>query len=455
MKIMRNLVPSISIPSLPAGKVGVVLGSLIAGQWVFNDLVHIPSGGLAVLAAGAGVWFLSKPSAGSFARPSTLKGWVKRCKHVLNQFEALEDPKDHVLKASSRNIELQKILSRKAIQSLAFISTKGINLPKKDLIEESITNSYSLELSCSPSLPIRNKSWEFPEELFQQDIIIYYLPLPLRAVDLLWLKAIPEDLNSWVMVKSDESADWTNELNELSSQLPERWKNRILKSSASLQQMKNVFTPVRRCLEQPKRNIDQTQQRLLSRLHTSWQSDLEALRRDKFRAIQNRSQWLVAGAVFASPVPSTDLLSLAVVNGLMIQEMGSIWACDIKPDLLNKVARQLAIAALAQGVVEWSGQTLLGVAKLHGGTWLAAGAMQAISAAYLTRVVGRSMADWMALNNGVSQPDLELLKLQAPDLIAKAAEQEKVDWSNFLKQSKNWVNEQIASNQTNVMPRLS
>ena len=52
----------------------------------------------------------------------------------------------------------------------------------------------------------------------------------------------------------------------------------------------------------------------------------------------------------------------------------------------------------------------------------------------------------MALNNGVSQPDLELLKLQAPELISNAAEKEKVDWANFLKQSKSWINEQIANN---------
>ena len=63
---MKNLMPSISIPKLPASKVGGAIGALIAGQWVLNDLVHVPSGGLAVLAAGAGVWFLSKPSAGTF-----------------------------------------------------------------------------------------------------------------------------------------------------------------------------------------------------------------------------------------------------------------------------------------------------------------------------------------------------------------------------------------------------
>ena len=75
----------IKIPSLPVGKVGVVLGSLIAGQWLVNDIAHIPSGGLAVLAAGAGAWFLSKPSKGLFVPPNSAKGWVKRCKEVLNQ----------------------------------------------------------------------------------------------------------------------------------------------------------------------------------------------------------------------------------------------------------------------------------------------------------------------------------------------------------------------------------
>ena len=50
----------------------------------------------------------------------------------------------------------------------------------------------------------------------------------------------------------------------------------------------------------------------------------------------------------------------------------------------------------------WGGPDKLGLAKLDG-SWLIAGAMQAASAAYLTRVVGRSMADWLALNAGVDE----------------------------------------------------
>ena len=51
------------------------------------------------------------------------------------------------------------------------------------------------------------------------------------------------------------------------------------------------------------------------------------------------------------------------------------------------------------------------------------------------------MADWMALNNGVLEPDLEALKTLAPKLIANAAEKERLDWTGFLKQSSAWINE--------------
>ena len=131
--------------------------------------------------------------------------------------------------------------------------------------------------------------------------------------------------------------------------------------------------------------------------------------------------------------------------GLMLKEMGEIWGCRWSPEVLQVAARHLAGAALAQGVLEWSGQALLGLAKLDGSSWLVAGVMQALSAAYLTRVVGASMADWMALNAGVAEPDLELLKQQAPLLVAKAAEQERLNWQGFAQQAGQWVQEQAAA----------
>ena len=82
---------------------------------------------------------------------------------------------------------------------------------------------------------------------------------------------------------------------------------------------------------------------------------------------------------------------------------------------------------------------LLIIGAGSGGLSLAAGAVQALSAAYLTRVVGASMADWMALNAGVSEPDLEELKRQAPLLVARAAEEERLDLHGFAEQAREWI----------------
>jgi len=198
------------------------------------------------------------------------------------------------------------------------------------------------------------------------------------------------------------------------AQLPERWHGRLLHWDGSASALRVSCQPLRRLLQQPHRSLDATRQRLLADLHRRWQGDLEQLRRERFRSLLQRSQWLVAGAVVVSPLPSTDLLAVAVGNGLMLREMAEIWDCPWSAEVLQVAARHLGGAALAQGVVEWSGQALLGLARLDGSSWLAAGALQALSAAYLTRVVGASMADWMALNAGVAQPDLALLKQQAP-----------------------------------------
>ena len=430
----------LSISSIPLGKLGFFAGTALCGQWLLSDVIHIPGGGIGFVILGAAIWWNVRPAKGVFQPPETVNGWLKRCNEVLESFEALEDATKHFTLRKERSKALESIIQRTIPQEIAFASTNGIALPDEKKVKDSISSTdYPVDLTFFSSLPTHDKDWLFPDKLVKKDLLIYFLPLPLRAVDMLWTKNIPDNQPAWLMVEWGDISSWPDQLEALSAQLPDRWKGRILRCDGSQGDLQTVLSPVRRLLAQPKKNIDLTRQRLLSRLHSSWQADLEKLRREKFKIIQSRSQWIVAGVVFASPVPSADLLAIAVVNGLMMKDMSELWSCKMKPELLQAVARQLAGAAIAQGVVEWSGQALLGVAKFHGSGWLAAGTMQALSAAYLTRVVGHSMADWMALNSGVEEVDLNLLKQQAPSLIAKAAKEERVDWSLFVNQAKEWI----------------
>ena len=185
-----------------------------------------------------------------------------------------------------------------------------------------------------------------------------------------------------------------------------------------------------------------TQLRCLRQLHGRWQVELETERRLRLQPLVLRSQWLVAAGVFASPVPSLDLLLLTVVNGLLLKEMAELWQCTWTSEQLQAAATELGRTALGLGALEWGSQALAGALKLHGATWMVGGAMQALAAAYFTRVVARAMADYLALAAGVPSAELPALKHKLPLLVATAVEQERLDWPAFAEQAREWITQQ-------------
>ena len=418
------------------------VGVIGAGQWLLADVVHVPGGGLGVAAAAAGLWWLTRPpKQPSFREPESLKGWIKRCEEVLNQFAELEVALELQGLRAPREAELRRIEGFDAPLSLGVVATEGSGLPATSQLQQALAGVSSLDLCMANPLPVSSTSWSWPDDLQELDVLLHVLPLPLRAADLLWLDQLRADRPVWLLLRSSVNSSADDQLEALRCQLPERWHPCLLWWSGEAEPLRGVLQPVRQQLMRSERVRQGTRQRLLSQLHQRWQAELETLRRERFRSLLQRSQWIVAGVVTVSPVPSVDLLAVAVGNGLMVKEMATIWSCPWSAEVLQVVARQLGSAALAQGVVELSGQALLGLAKLDGASWIAAGAMQGLSAAYLTRVVGVSMADWMALNAGLAEPDLEQLKQQAPLLVARAAEQERLNLAGFAQQAREWIQE--------------
>ena len=427
--------------------IAVAGGGFLVAQWALADVFHVPGGGLGLLAVGGGIWWLSRPAkVPAFQSPASVQGWLKRCDAVLDQFDALEELAGTAASRDQRQRALDQVVERSGPLTVAVVGSEGVALPESKALQQALSGRHALNLCVGHPLPSVSDSWAWPLTIQQQDALLFILPLPLRAADLLRLQEVPLRQPAWLAVNRAElEGDWDAAHQALLAQLPDRWHQRLLVWDGSPDQLRSLLLPIRQLLQQPNLGLDLTRQRLLEALHRDWQAELESLRRQRFRGLLQRSQWLVAGAVVASPLPSTDLLAVAVGNGLMLSEMGSIWGCRWTPDVLQVAAKHLAAAALAQGVVEWSGQALLGLAKLEGGSWMAAGMMQGLSAAYLTRVVGVSMADWMALNAGVAKPDLELLKQQAPLLVAKASEQERLNWQGFLQQAGRWMQGQTSA----------
>ena len=460
----RTLIPQLVLPKGLPGQVlrWVSMGrwwplaATLAGGWALADSLHLSSI-LSLVAAGAGCWLLARrrPAAAPAQRPRSSEGWIDRCQTVLAQFERLEG--QAAPGQTQRLGELEALKQQHQRQRLD-IALSGCRLPDprhQAEIAAAITanqaSRLAMRLHWSHPLPAQSPDWQWPQAFSHCDHLLYCLELPLQAADLRWLEGLPLEQSTWLLVNPGAAGLLPERQAELEAQLPAPLRQRWFACTgpAELQgqeaDLAGALAPLVQALE---RNglaqIDGTVCRCLEALHGRWQAELEGLRRQRLQLLVGQTQWAVAAGVVLAPLPSLDLLVLAGANGLMLQEMGRLWDSPWTLDQLQAAGQELAKAALQLGVVEWSSQALAGISKWHGATWLVGSAVQALSAAYLTRVVARAMADYLALASGVAEADLALLKAQAPLLVARAAETEKLDWSAFLQQGQQWLRQQAA-----------
>ncbi|MCT0218336.1 YcjF family protein [Synechococcus sp. CS-1329] len=427
------------MPWMPAALV-------LAGGLLLGDSLHGSFSGIVVVAAAAGgLWWLSRGKATIQPRlPSHWNGWIDRCDGLLTQFERLQPPGADPAAAAEhqgRQQQLQQLRERQPRQQLQ-VGLAGVSLPPAGLQPElirALRPPLPLRLHWGHPLPSHSPHWRWPW-LFQQcDLLLIHLETPLRAAELRWLESLPAGQAVFLLVVSRGPSRQPDLLRELSAQLPGSLVDQVLLWSGEEEQLSAALEPCSRMLRSRGRSLLlQTELRLLEALHAQWQTKLESLRRAQLDGLVRRTQWLVAAGVFAAPMPSVDLLVLAVANGLMLKEMAQLWDCPWQLAQLREAATELAKAALALGVTEWTSQALLSAMRLEGTTWLVGGALQALSAAYLTRVVAHAMADVLALSSGVPELDVQALRQQAPLLVAKAAEAERLDWQGFLSQGQAW-----------------
>ncbi len=426
------------------------LALVLASGWVLGDSLDGPWSGALTVAGAAGLWWwLGRGQRTIRPRlPSSWSGWISRCDTLLSQFERLEPPAEaSEVRATqlARRTRLEQLRLREGRERIE-VGLAGVSMPPQTLrpaLLEALRGPRSLHLHWGHPLPAASAGWCWPQPFVQCDLLLVWLEAPLGAAELRWLDTLPE--RQWVALLVRLEAGPTRDLRdrEIRAQLPVRLVPHLHVWSGGPEALTQALAPLGGQLRQAGRQTRiQTELRCLEALHGEWQGQLEALRRERWRGQLQRTQWLVAAGVFAAPLPSVDLLVLAVANGLLLQEMARLWECPWGPDQLREAATELARAALALGITEWTSQSLLALMRLEGSAWLVGGALQALSAAYLTRVVGHAMADVLALSSGVAQADLAELRRQAPLLVARAADQEKLNWGGFVAQGRQWLLEQ-------------
>lgn len=401
------------------------------GEWLVSDIVNFSGGSFGFLILFFLGYFYLKNDHPKFNEPKGIDGWIKVCNDDLKFFDEFDKKNKLDQGKEVREEILNQIITAHDKQSITFV-TENNEIDYASLLNKYF-NKNTFKLNLINQLPLLDSKYLLPEFLSKNDAIFYHLKLPLTAKGLLWLKKLPQDMPVWLTLSSTEDE---NLKDELTCEIPENFKNKII----IFNEMKNTFIDIpfslRKFIINPKKNIENSKKRSLKQLHTNWQGEIEKIRRLKLKDIQSKNQLLVAASVFASPISSLDVLSMTVLNSLMIKEIKEIWGCDWSPEILEKVSKEILKTAITQGVIEWSSQTLIGLSKFHGPNWLVAGAFQSISAAYLTRVVSRSLADFMAISKGVSEPDLEFIKNNSEKIVNNAFESEKINWRYLISELK-------------------
>ncbi|MEA5510602.1 GTP-binding protein [Crocosphaera sp. UHCC 0190] len=110
--------------------------------------------------------------------------------------------------------------------------------------------------------------------------------------------------------------------------------------------------------------------------------------------IIDRYQWIGAGVIAVTPLPVVDMLATAAVNAQMVVEIGKVYGCELNSDNGKDLALSLGKTLVSLGVVKGAVDLLSRVLQLNMATYLIGKVIQGVTAAYLTRIAGKSFVEY-------------------------------------------------------------
>ncbi len=164
---------------------------------------------------------------------------------------------------------------------------------------------------------------------------------------------------------------------------------------------------------------------------------LNQIRKETSLPIIEKYQWLSAGAIFANPISSLDLLATAAINGQLLVDLSEIYQQKFTLDQAQNIASIMGKLMVQLGLVELSTQTISSLLKSNAFTYVAGGTIQGISAAYLTRIAGLSLIEYYQDQDITNNQENSLNLEKLGDKIKQIFQQnQRTDfYQNFVKQA--------------------
>ena len=121
---------------------------------------------------------------------------------------------------------------------------------------------------------------------------------------------------------------------------------------------------------------------------------IDEQRRREAEKVVERFQWIGGGVIAVTPLPVVDLLATAAVNAQMVIEIGRIYGCELNMERGRELALSLGKTLASLGIVKGAMQLLTTALQLNLATLVVGRAIQGVTAAYLTRIAGKSFIEY-------------------------------------------------------------
>jgi uncharacterized protein len=124
------------------------------------------------------------------------------------------------------------------------------------------------------------------------------------------------------------------------------------------------------------------------------QEQLRVERDQRAEDVVEKFQWITAGTVFANPFPALELIANGAVQLQMISELAGVYGVQLSSTHIRMIGGQMVQMLLKLGLVETATSLIAGIFKSTLVGYAAAGAVQAVSMAYLTHVSGEAFSEY-------------------------------------------------------------
>ncbi len=125
---------------------------------------------------------------------------------------------------------------------------------------------------------------------------------------------------------------------------------------------------------------------------------INSQRRRQAEKVVDRFAWIGAGVISVTPIPVVDLLATAAVNAQMVVEIGKIYGCELNLEQGRELALSLAKTLASLGIVTGAIKLLSVALQFNVATIVVGKAIQGVTAAYLTRIAGKSFIEYFRHN---------------------------------------------------------